>query len=515
VPRGHHHCCVIHTANPEESTVSRLHSGFIPPVALDFGSDTPLYRQISVWFERAILTGQLKPGQRIPSTRALAKELRISRIPVLSAYELLIAEGYLESFVGAGTCVSRSIPDRFPPPERVALSEQASFEPQSLDRRMISRRAAAMRGPSQLWLRGCRGCTDLEHFPIDLWSRLLSRHAQRKSRDIMGYGDTLGYLPFREAIAEYLGAFRAVKCHPSQILVTTGSQQALLISSLVLLDPEDQVWIEEPGHPGTQQALKAASARLVPVPVDEQGLDVEYGVRHACRARAAYVTPTHQYPMSVTMSAARRIALSSWAARNDAWIVEDDYDSEFRYGGSPLASLQGQETEGRVIYVGTLTKVMFPTLRLGFAVIPPQLLDSFIDLRNAIDTVSTPMLHQLAMTDFIREGHFARHIKRMRAVYMDRRNAVMDAIRKLASGVLEITGEDAGLYVLALLPPGIDDADIVRRAYRAGLPVGPLSMCYTNPPGRGGLMLGYANIDVRQIVPMVSALRTIIEEKLP
>jgi GntR family transcriptional regulator/MocR family aminotransferase len=502
-------------ATSEESAVDRLHAGFIPPVALDLGSDTPLYRQISMWFERAILAGQLRPGQRVPSTRTLAKELHISRIPVLSAYELLIAEGYLEPLVGAGTRVSRSIPDRYSPPQKPPPAQEPALRPPSPDRPRISRRARAMRGHAPRWLRGCRGCTDLEHFPIATWSRLLGRHAQKVSRNIMGYGDALGYPPFREAIAEYLGAFRAVKCHASQILVTTGSQQALMISALALLDPEDRVWIEEPGYPGTQQALKAAGARLVPVPVDDQGLDVEFGVRHASHARAAYVTPTHQYPMGVTMSAARRIALLSWAVRNGTWIVEDDYDSEFRYSSNPLAALQGQDADGRVIYVGTLTKVMFPTLRLGFAVIPADLVDSFLDVRNAVDTVATPVLHQIVMTDFIREGHFARHIKRMRAVYMERRNAMLEAVRQAASGVLEITGEDAGLRVMALLPPGIDDVDIMNRAYRAGLAVGPLSMCHANPPERGGLMLDYANIDVPQILPMVSTLRSIIDGKLP
>lgn len=499
-------------AAPESFAERRFHASFMPPVALDPSSDTPLYRQIWMWFQRAILTGQLRPGQRVPSTRALARELRVSRIPVLSAYELLIEEGYLEPFPGAGTCVSRSIPTPFSPPQKVFAADSAAAEAEPVARRTASRRALGMRGPAQTWLRECRGCTDLAHFPIGTWSRLLSRHAQKVSRDLMGYGDAMGYWPFREAIAEYLGAFRGVKCHASQILVTTGSQQALQISALALLDPQDEAWIEEPGYPGTQQALKAAGARLVPVPVDEHGLDVECGIREASGARAAFVTPAHQYPLSVAMSAARRTALLGWAARSGAWIVEDDYDSEFRYGSNPLASLQGLDAGRRVIYVGTLTKVMFPTLRLGFAVIPQDLVESFLDIRNAIDTVSTPVLHQMAMTDFIREGHFARHIRRMRAVYMGRRNAMIEAVRKLAPGVLEVTGDEAGLYVLALLPSGVDDVEIANRAFRSGLPIGPLSSCYVSAPERGGLTLGYANTDVRQIPAMISAVRSILDD---
>jgi GntR family transcriptional regulator/MocR family aminotransferase len=497
-------------ATSAESAVNRHRGSFIPPMALDFGGHVPLYRQISLWFQHAIHSGQLLPGQRVPSTRALARELRVSRIPVLSAYELLIAEGYLESFAGSGTCVSRSIPDAYSPPERLGLGGPEASEPESKGQRTVSRRALALRGPAQKWLRDCRGCTDLQSFPIGIWSKLVSRHSRGISRDIMGYGDTMGYRPLREALAEYLGAFRAVNCDPSQILVTTGSQQALQISALALLDYDDGAWVEEPGYPGTLQALKAAGARPVPVPVDRHGLDVEYGVRTANRARVAYVTPAHQFPLSVTMSAARRIDLLSWAVRNDAWIVEDDYDSEFRFAGNPLASLQGLDTERRVIYVGTLTKVMFPALRIGFAVIPPDLVESFLDLRNATDTVSTPTLLQAAMSDFIREGHFSRHVKRMRAVYMDRRNAMTQAIRDEADGLLEVTGDDAGLYVLALLPSGIDDLEIATRAQRMNLPVGALSRCYARVPERGGLTLGYANIDMRDIPLMVKALKFII-----
>lgn len=494
---------------PERFPVNRLHASFIPPMALDFASRTPLYRQISLWFQRAIRAGQLQPGQRVPSTRALARELRISRIPVLSAYELLVAEGYFEPFGGAGTCVSQSIPDAFPRPEREDLP--AASEPQPRGRRTVSRRAAGMHGPAQIWLRECRACTDLEHFPIELWSKLVTRHIRKMSTDVMGYGEPMGHWPFREALAEYLGAFRAVNCHPSQILVTTGAQQSLQISALALLDPEDQAWIEEPGYPGTHQALKAAGARLVPVPIDGQGLDVAYGVRNANRARAAYVTPARQYPMSVTMSAARRIELLSWAERNGSWIVEDDYDSEFRFSGNPLASLQGLDTDGRVIYVGTLTKVMFPALRLGFAVIPPDLIGSFLDIRTATDTLSTSVLYQMAMTDFIREGHFSRHIRRMRAVYQERRRLLAEGIRMRAQGILEVVGDEAGLSLLALLPPGVDDVDIANRAPRMTIAVFPLSRCHANPPPRGGLIMNYANIDVREIPAMVSALKSIIQ----
>lgn len=501
-------------ATSHECAVSGRSATFIPPMALDFNSDTPLYRQISTWFQRAILSGKLQPGQRVPSTRALAKELKVSRIPVLSAYELLIAEGYLQTFVGAGTCVSESIPDALFRPETEGLPEAIVFDPQPQPKRTVSRRALGMGGPARSWLQRARGCTNLEQFPAAIWSKLLGRHARKTSRELMGYGDPMGYGPFREAVAEYLGAFRAVKCDPSQLMVTTGSQQALQIAALALLDPKDSAWIEEPGYPGTHQALKAAGARLVPVPVDEEGLNVAYGIESAGRARAAFVTPAHQFPLGVTMSAARRIELLSWARANSAWIIEDDYDSEFRFSGNPFASLQGLDGDGRVIYLGTLTKVMFPTLRLGYIVLPKDLMPSFLDIRNAGDTVATSVLYQMAMTDFIREGHFSRHIRRMRALYMEKRNALVAAIGAQADGTLEVAGDQAGLLLTALLPAGVDDVEILRKVPGGSAMMYPLSECCLSPPSRGGLMLGYANLGLQEMPAIVGALKSIIHASM-
>jgi GntR family transcriptional regulator/MocR family aminotransferase len=502
-------------ATSQEFAVNRLPASFIPPMELDPRSETPLYRQISVWFQRAIIGGRLQPGQRVPSTRALAKALSVSRIPVLSAYELLIAEGYFQPFVGAGTCVSLSIPDAMFRPQLGGLPDAITVEAEPTVRRAVARRATGMEGAPQAWLGRCRGCTNLDHFPIDTWSKLVNRHARKISRDIMGYGDPLGYEPFREAVAEYLGAFRAVKCDPSQVMVTTGAQQGLLICALTLLDPKDEVWVEEPGYPGTHQALKAAGARLVPVPVDAQGLNVERGIQLAKRARAAFVTPSHQFPLRLTMSAARRIELLGWAARAGAWIVEDDYDSEFRFSGNPFASLQGLDSDGRVIYVGTLTKVMFPTLRLGYLIIPKDLIRDFVNVRNATDTYSTSMLYQMAMADFMREGHFSRHIKRTRAVYMERRRALTAAINARAAGLLEVIGDDAGMFIVALLPPGVAEAEVIAKGRQAGIRLNALSECYITPPRRGGIQLDYANSDPREDAALANALRAIIHSCQP
>jgi GntR family transcriptional regulator/MocR family aminotransferase len=361
---------------------------------------------------------------------------------------------------------------------------------------------ALLRVPAQTWsnkLVAFRvSLPALEHFPTGVWSQVLNRHSRKPTRQLMAYGDAKGYVPLRQAIAEYLGAARAVRCEPSQVLVTTGSQQGLQLSAQVLLDANEQVWVEEPGYPGARQALMMAGVKLVPVPVDHEGLDVAEGIRRARSAHGVYITPSHQYPLGVTMTATRRMLLLHWAMRSGAWIIEDDYDSEYRLGGHPIASLQGLDTDARVIYVGTFSKVMFPALRLGYVVVPKDLVDAFSTARDATDQFSST-LYQAAMTDFIREGHFARHIRRMRMLYIQRRTALVEAIHKRMGDSLEVIGAEAGMHLVALLPPGVSDVAISKRAADIGISAMPLSSCYANAPLRGGLILGYGGTDARQI----------------
>jgi GntR family transcriptional regulator/MocR family aminotransferase len=315
---------------------------------------------------------------------------------------------------------------------------------------------------------------------------------------MMAYGDAKGYMPLREAIAEYLGAARAVRCEPSQILVTTGSQQGLQLSAQVLLDTNERVWVEEPGYPGARQALMMAGAKLVPVPVDHEGLDVAEGIRRARSAHAVYITPSHQYPLGVTMTATRRMLLLHWAMRTGAWIIEDDYDSEYRLGGRPIASLQGLDTDARVIYIGTFSKVMFPALRLGYVVVPKDLVEAFSTARDATDQFSST-LYQAALADFIRQGHFARHVRRMRMLYIERRTALVETIRQRLSDKLTVIGAEAGLHLVTLLSRGVNDVAISLRAAEMGISAMPLSSCYAQPPLVGGLILGYGGTDARQI----------------
>ncbi len=296
----------------------------------------------------------------------------------------------------------------------------------------------------------------LDRFPLGTWSRLIQRHTRHADVDALAYGDPMGYPPLREAIAEYLAVARAVRADASQVLITAGIQHGLQICAHALLDPGDEAWVEEPCYSGTYQALAAVGAVPAPVRIDRDGLDVADGIRRAPSARLAFITPSHQFPLGATLSAARRIELLQWAARAGSWIVEDDYDSEYRFDSKPVASLQGLDADARVVYMGTFSKVMFPALRLGYLVVPKDLLAAFCACRDALDGFS-PTLPQQALNDFIREGHFARHIRRMRGLYAARRAALLAAIAKHLPHVLEPSGAEAGMQLSALLPDGTDD----------------------------------------------------------
>ena len=495
----------------------RVPATFLPPIALDPRTQTPVYRQLYDWFRRAITDGHLRSGQRLPSSRSLALELKISRIPVTNAYDQLQAEGYLETFIGAGTCVARSIPeDTLSSPRRKA-KKGSRVAAEKSTRRTSHRGLALIELPTQPWLNIVGAfrvsLPALDHFPIGIWSRLVAHHSRNPTTEIMAYGDAMGYLPLREAIAEYLGAFRGVRCDASQIMVTTGSQQGLQLSAQVLLDPGDRVWIEEPGYPSARQAFTAAGAQLVPVPVDHEGMNIADAIRRGNTARAVYITPSHQYPLGTVMSASRRMLLLNWAVRTCAWIIEDDYDSEYQFGSRPIAALQGLDTDARVIYVGTFSKVMFPALRVGYLVVPTDLVPAFSAARDAADVFSAT-LYQAVLRDFIREGHFARHIRRMRMLYAERRTALIEAIDLYMEGALKVIGAEAGMHLVALLSPGSDDAAVSKKAAEKGISATPLSSCYLNAPAKSGLILGYAGAASHYIHDGVRKLRKCVQKTL-
>lgn len=493
--------------------MKRVPASFFPPIALSTSRGIPIYRQLYDWFRGAIVSGQLRPGQGIPSTRSLSAGLKVSRIPVLTAFEQLHAEGYLETFVGAGTRVARSIPE-----EKSSLSagKVRKASPRKGMRKISDRGKALMQRPAQCWLENLGAfrvsLPALDHFPTNIWSKLVARHARKPAEGTMAYSDPMGYMPFRKAIADYLATVRAVQCDPSQVMVVAGSQQGLQISARVLAGPGDSVWVEEPGYTGARQAFISVGARLIPVPVDQEGLNVELGIRRCPDARAVYITPSHQYPMGMTMSATRRMQLLNWAARSGSWIIEDDYDSEYRFGSRPIASLHGLDTDERVIYLGTFSKILFPALRLAYMIIPKDLVPAFSTAREASDVFS-PILYQEALTDFINEGHFASHVRRMRTLYMERRDSLVAEIREQLGSKLEVVNAEAGMHLLGLLQNGIDDTAVTRKAGENGVSALPLSMYYMSRPRRGGLVLGYGATNATQIQAGVRSLAACIESR--
>jgi GntR family transcriptional regulator/MocR family aminotransferase len=324
------------------------------------------------------------------------------------------------------------------------------------------------------------------------------------------YGDPMGLPELREVIAHYLRTSRAVRGEARQILIVSGSQQALDLSTRVLLDAGASAWVEEPGYWLTHQVLQAAGCRAVPVPVDAEGLDVAAGIRRKRTARAAFVAPSHQYPLGVTMSATRRLHLLEWAQREGAWIVEDDYDSEYRYDSMPIASLQGLDANARVVYIGTFSKVMFPSLRLGYVVVPPDLVERFAAMRQVMD-LGPAHTTQAVMAEFIREGHFARHIRRMRPMYAARRRALAAAVERELGGRATIAGDAAGMHLTVLLRDQLDDRAIAAEAARRSLYVSPLSAAYLGDAPHSGFVLGFGNTRENQIAGAVRQLAALLD----
>ncbi len=368
------------------------------------------------------------------------------------------------------------------------------------------------------WFRGSGafsvGQIAYDHFPFRVWSDLVTYQARRVRASSMNYSDPMGSQEFREVVAAYLRTARAVHCDASQIMVVNGSQQALDLTARVLLDPDSPVWIEEPGYVFLRHALMLSGCQLVPVPVDGEGLDVAAGIQLCRNARVAYVTPSHQYPLGATMSAARRLQLLEWAHSAGGWIVEDDYDSEYRYESTPVASMQGLDPGSRVIYIGTFSKTLFPSLRLGYIVIPPALVARFLAVRQTNDLCPSH-LYQAALADFIGGGHFTRHIRKTRQLYAERRNALAQALRKefgpeIERSQMEILGAEAGMHLVVTLPPGLSDQTISARAAQEGLWLWPLSAAYAGSKVRQGFILGFGGTKADEIPHQVRRLRRAI-----
>ncbi|WP_162577981.1 MocR-like pyridoxine biosynthesis transcription factor PdxR [Variovorax sp. PBS-H4] len=455
-------------------------------LTLDRSRSEPLYRQIVQRLRDAIEQGLLRPGARVASARSLASELGVARSTVELAYGQLAGEGYLLARGQAGTVISPRLPPRAP------------------------RRAARGSTPGPLTLAPVGppppfqlGIPALDAFPRKLWARLATRRVRATTIADMNYGDPAGYAPLREAIATYLRVSRGVACSPAQVVVTAGHRASLALVSRALLAPHDGAWVEEPGYPPTREVLQGAGLRVVSVPVDTQGLRVADGLRRAAGAKLAVVTPSHQSPLGYSMSMARRLELLAWAQDAKAWIVEDDYDGEYRYAGHPLPALKSLDAQDRVLYAGTFSKVLHPGLALAYLVVPEPLVERCTRAAGVASN-GCPQLAQAIVCDFLQEGHFARHIKKMRLLYARRRAMLAAELQKAFGEAVQVELRGGGMHLIARFGGLGSDTALSRRAQGAGLHCRALSERYAGKPALEGLLMGFTNIasqaEVRQLV---------------
>lgn len=484
-------------------------------LALRLDETQPLHRQLRDGLREAILAGRLSPGQKMPSTRTLARALNVSRTTVCDTYEAMKSEGYLAGRRGSGTYVSNEIPewaDVSLPPEPLesatggVASLSSRFRTWAIQTRSATEREGGEEHRLPYDFHPGQGAWDL--FPRETWRRILARQWRTSWQAVMDYGDPAGYAPLREEVATYLRRSRAVACTSDQVVIVNGTQQALDLLSRIIIDPGDVVAVEDPGYPAARQVFASYRARLRPVSVASDGIDVD-GLSGVV-ARMVLVAPSHQFPTGAVMSLPRRLSLLRWARAGGAIVIEDDYDSEFRFEGKPLASLQGLDAAASVVYLGSFSKVLFPSLRVGYAVLPRHLVGPFVSAKDLTDR-QTPILEQQVLADFMHEGHFDRHVRRMRELYRSRRAVLVNALETHGRGLAQPMGANAGMHVMVRLLAKVDEATVIERAAEAGVGVYPSAPCYVGKPPFPALVMGYAGMQEAVIEEGVRRLCRILE----
>lgn len=464
----------------------------------------PLYRQIYSFLRSGILSGRLPSGTQLPSSRSWAAELHVSRTVVLLAFDQLMAEGYIKGVRGYGTVVSDDIPDNLVSPGQDFTYDLKSSTPPILSEyaaRLLSESEVAPAGPV-LIKDACRydfhyGNREAIDFPHKVWQRLASRCM---SRAVPTRSPTAGYLPLREAIAEHLRRTRAVRCEPEQIVIVSGSQQALDLLAKLLVNPGDRVVIEDPQYHGARQAFRAIGGQLLPCAVDDEGLCVNKLPRDDRKARVVFVTPSHQFPTGAVLPLPRRLALIEWAEQHNAFIIEDDYDGELRYDCRPIEAVQSLDRAGRVIYLGTFSKALSPELRLGYVVVPRPLLKAFLAAKWVSDLFASTLVQEI-LASFMREGHYERHLRRLRERNANRRQALLEAIDADLGPKAIVAGAHAGLHAMVWLPtvPLRELPSLVERADRLGVAIYPVTDYYLGPPRGSGVLVSYASLSEDEI----------------
>ena len=478
-------------------------------IALDQRLSIPLYRQLYNKIRNSILQGQLRNGTRLPASRIFAEQLNVSRNTVTLAFDQLVIEGYLKGKIGSGTYVSDDVPERLlqasigkpsvtlPCPRPLKLSNRAEVFSRVFS--LYNKQLENIR-PFQI------DVPALDAFPYDVWMKLTNQAWRSYPRLTLEYGDPEGYKPLREALAEYLRMHRAAHCEPDQVIIIDNSQQGVDLVARVLLEPGDGVWMEDPGCIETQAVFLNAGYRVTPIAIDAEGVQVEVGKKKDPKARLVYITPSYQYPLGSTMSLARRLQLLEWVRASRAWVLEDDYDSEFRFVGHPLASLQGLDVDNRVIYLGTLSRILFPSLHLAYMVVPHALVGPLSATKVAIGRQSS-IIDQIVLARFIEEGHFGRHIRRVRVLCQERQEALLDAARRELGGLLTIKPMQCGMHLVGRFPRNVDDRCVCEKANLSGVVAHPLSQYCMGKKIERGLLLGFAAFterEIRKAVPLLA-----------
>ncbi len=485
----------------------------LPLVALRINTElsTPLYKQLYDTFRKAILEGKFSPGQKLPGTRALAAELNVSRNTVVLAFEQLLIEGYIKGKTGSGTYINE-IPDNI-------LNVKENITREKSGKKLKTNLITQLGSPGLVSRNTNReeiipfqnGVPSLDQFPVRTWLKLNNQISKTFSNIHLGYGDAAGFKPLREEVALYLRTYRAVNCNADQIIIVNGSQQGLDLIMRVLLSHGDPVWHEDPGYFGTRASMLFAGAKIFPAPLDEEGLNVDYSSKKYPIPKLIYASPSHQFPLGLTMSVGRRIQLLQYASKNKCWIIEDDYDSEYRYSGSPLPSLQGMDRNNCVLYLGTFSKVLFPGLRLGYLVLPdPQMLDVFVSAKSMMDRQS-PTFEQMITAQFLKEGYFTRHIRKMRTLYKERQEFLINEIEKEIGHLVKVKSSDAGMHLIAWLPEKLDDHKAAVSAVKNGVVAYPISEYVLKFKQKPALLLGYTAFDKKQLKAGVQKLKKTID----
>jgi GntR family transcriptional regulator / MocR family aminotransferase len=490
--------------------------GTIVNLGLDKNSVVPIYRQISEGLREAVTHGRIAAGSKLPSTRIFAKELGVSRNTVLQVFDTLINEGLLTSHVGDGTYIAadQQDRDRTPSVTPVPNAPESTYPFRTISRRGRNLVASASDAFSESPTPFMPDLPDLREFPIRTWLRLLNETSGRLRGEILAQTSNAGYEPLRRAIAQYLNASRGMSCDFNQVIITTGTQQSLDLVSRMLLDPGDPVWLEEPGYVGARAAFSANGAALYPAAVDKQGICVDTAIRTLPAPRVVFASTSRQYPLGATLSLERRRALLEFAAHSGSWIVEDDYDHEFRYQGSALPAIHGIDRENRTIHLGTFSKILLPSLRLGYLVVPPDLAQAFAKARTIVDRHAS-LIEQMVLSEFLHRGLLVSHVRRMRTLYRSRQKQLADGLCDVFGRSIPFEARDTGMHLVLPLLPDADDQALSDLCARRKLVLRPLSPYYLGRRQRKGLLFGFSAFNSCEITHGLGCLESLKSELVP